>query len=630
MKKQKKIAAIILSLIMILTMMPAMAFAEDTAEAPEAAPENLLLEETFAEGDPAVQHEEELAAETTEEAAAEITEDEITGDSGEAVNDAVEVNEEDAEEIVDPAEDEEGDEEADDESDMGYEDLSFSAGLDPEGTQGVDSAQLMEEFLYSDKPQAEGRETPPVLLSVKGDRLTGNNLRYYNQMKSMINEVNALKRSSTFKTVSVNSFLGKRKFTASQLGVRKIGYKKNGKWYVSNAAKKKLMAMLNPEDWKKTYQSLMADTSNTSYWVNWGPDYKFYEWNCPYRFNGKTLIFDSSGWIAFSLPVIPEFGLDAGSSTSQYIYKVSLAKIRSANTAKTNARNIVKTFDDAIPTEFAGYSNEAIDFYRLWYYCRVIALYTEYDDDAYQASLKNTVYWRGPWSLISVLDGNDSTLSVCTGYAKAFKYLCDLSTFKSPWIDCQVVTGDAGGGHMWNIVRMNDGLNYLVDPTWADEGETANSAWFLRGDPTGTANRFTIEGSTRTYDAWTISVFPPAERILSRNSYYKGGFDRKIVLPGTRIKKLTKKKKAFNVRWNPVTATVGALYVDGYQIQYSTKKSMKGAKNVYVKGFAQSSKLIKKLKKNKKYYVRIRTYAKVGKGTYYSAWSAKKKVKTKK
>ena len=57
---------------------------------------------------------------------------------------------------------------------------------------------------------------------------------------------------------------------------------------------------------------------------------------------------------------------------------------------------------------------------------------------------------------------------------------------------------------------------------------------------------------------------------------------------------------------------------------------MKGAKNVYVKGFAQSSKLIKKLKKNKKYYVRIRTYAKVGKGTYYSAWSAKKKVKTKK
>ncbi|MFR8616964.1 MAG: fibronectin type III domain-containing protein [Anaerostipes hadrus] len=39
---------------------------------------------------------------------------------------------------------------------------------------------------------------------------------------------------------------------------------------------------------------------------------------------------------------------------------------------------------------------------------------------------------------------------------------------------------------------------------------------------------------------------------------------------------------------------------------------------------------IKKLKKKKTYYVRIRTYKKVSGKTYYSEWSSMKKVKIKK
>jgi len=38
---------------------------------------------------------------------------------------------------------------------------------------------------------------------------------------------------------------------------------------------------------------------------------------------------------------------------------------------------------------------------------------------------------------------------------------------------------------------------------------------------------------------------------------------------------------------------------------------------------------IKNLKKGKIYYVRIRAWKKVGKNTYYSAWSAAKKAKVK-
>ena len=67
----------------------------------------------------------------------------------------------------------------------------------------------------------------------------------------------------------------------------------------------------------------------------------------------------------------------------------------------------------------------------------------------------------------------------------------------------------------------------------------------------------------------------------------------------------------------------------GYQIQYSLKKNFKGKKTVNLKGFKKTSTTIKKLKKHKKYYVRVRTYKTVDGEKYYSAWSKVKTVKTK-
>lgn len=68
----------------------------------------------------------------------------------------------------------------------------------------------------------------------------------------------------------------------------------------------------------------------------------------------------------------------------------------------------------------------------------------------------------------------------------------------------------------------------------------------------------------------------------------------------------------------------------GYQIQYSVKSSFKGAKTVKVKGAKNVSKVISKLTKGKKYYVRVRGYKVSGGKTYTSAWSAKKVVSIKK
>lgn len=65
---------------------------------------------------------------------------------------------------------------------------------------------------------------------------------------------------------------------------------------------------------------------------------------------------------------------------------------------------------------------------------------------------------------------------------------------------------------------------------------------------------------------------------------------------------------------------------DGYQIQYSLKKNFKNSKKIKRKS---TNITIKKLKKNRRYYVRARVYGKVNGKTYYGKWSARKSVKTK-
>lgn len=95
----------------------------------------------------------------------------------------------------------------------------------------------------------------------------------------------------------------------------------------------------------------------------------------------------------------------------------------------------------------------------------------------------------------------------------------------------------------------------------------------------------------------------------------------KIALPtATKITALKPGKKKMTVSWDVVTDA------DGYQIQYGLKKS--AAKKMTPKKFtgATTAKAtIKKLKKGKKYYFRIRTFKTVNGTTVYSDWSAWKK-----
>lgn len=84
----------------------------------------------------------------------------------------------------------------------------------------------------------------------------------------------------------------------------------------------------------------------------------------------------------------------------------------------------------------------------------------------------------------------------------------------------------------------------------------------------------------------------------------------------------SKTKGKATVSWKAVKG------ITSYQVQYSNYKNMKKAKTVTVKSRSKSTTL-KKLKRKKKCYVRIRTVKKVGKKNYYSKWSKIKSVKVK-
>lgn len=89
------------------------------------------------------------------------------------------------------------------------------------------------------------------------------------------------------------------------------------------------------------------------------------------------------------------------------------------------------------------------------------------------------------------------------------------------------------------------------------------------------------------------------------------------------VSKLTTKSKTITASWKKIKCS-------GYELQYSTNSSMKGAKTIKLSS-AATAKKIKSLKKGKKYYFRLRAYKKytfsTGKtATYYSSWSAKKSI----
>ena len=127
---------------------------------------------------------------------------------------------------------------------------------------------------------------------------------------------------------------------------------------------------------------------------------------------------------------------------------------------------------------------------------------------------------------------------------------------------------------------------------------------------------------------WPKSVNPGEYTVTVKlQNGYKGTKKAKytIIPKGTTLGKLKGGKKQLTVKWESQPKQI-----TGYEISYSTDKDFKNEKLLTVKGTKKTSAKIKKLKKKKAYYVRIRTYKMVGKKKLVSSWSKAKKMKIKK
>ncbi len=137
-------------------------------------------------------------------------------------------------------------------------------------------------------------------------------------------------------------------------------------------------------------------------------------------------------------------------------------------------------------------------------------------------------------------------------------------------------------------------------------------------------------GSTLTYtDAkantngtkYTYRVY--AKAATGTSNLYVASVCYKVLRPT--IKSATNSaSKKMTVKW------AKNAKANGYQIQYSLKSNFSGAKSVSADKNSIVTKTIGGLTKGKKYYVRLRTYKKVGSKKYYSTWSATKTVVIKK
>ena len=175
-------------------------------------------------------------------------------------------------------------------------------------------------------------------------------------------------------------------------------------------------------------------------------------------------------------------------------------------TAGNNSRAIVSKYADRS------------DYEKLRGYNKEICNAVEYDHNAVYELNAGTLTHGDPWQLIWAFDGDPTTNIVCEGYSKAFQHLCDLTNFNNKTVRSIIVSGYAGGDHMWNVVCMEDGKRYLMDVTWSD-GSSGQEAYFLKCADGGTYPTYRFYGDSRTFDAQTQKLYGEEKLTLSNQEY---------------------------------------------------------------------------------------------------------------
>ncbi len=341
-------------------------------------------------------------------------------------------------------------------------------------------------------------------------RLSGADAVIYQRLREYISEVAAGTRTSTEFEIPVEEMgFEATEWTAVELGVEEIIT--NG---AINGNALEAVAEKIPFDFDRILSALLSDCPYELYWYDKTVGCRIgkISYYARYSDEKKDVVLGVSGSYPFS------FTVDSGYSAGED-YTVDPGAVLTAQAAAANAEDIVDSHA------------ARADFEKLTAYKEEICSLVSYNDAAAAGNADS----GNPWQLVWVFDRDPSTNCVCEGYSKAFQYLFSLSSFRGS-LDCRLVSGEMGGGtgsgpHMWNIVRMEDQKNYLVDVTNCDAGSIgADDLLFLAG----TAERdersgyvFDCGGSrvTYQYDDETLAYYRPEELALAEEKYTLGEED---------------------------------------------------------------------------------------------------------
>ena len=339
-----------------------------------------------------------------------------------------------------------------------------------------------------------------------GERFTGASQVLYSDLRLGAGDIASGQRPSTVFVFSAED-LGYGNgvtWNAEDLGIN-VPIISDGMFSIEakNAASAKFEQELKVDD---IISALLADCPYEFYWhdktigvsrnVGIGATYINGEWRCYI-----------TGNYTFSFAVAAEF--EDGD------YTVDVQKTGAATTAVGNAQLILSA------------SNGLSDIEKLHHFKTSICDAVSYNFDA----VNNGAPYGNPWQLIWVFDGDPSTNVVCEGYSKAFQYLCDKAVFSDNNVCAYSATGlmsgaTGAGDHMWNIVTLDDGRNYLADVTNSDSGTVGQVGdLFLVPFTSGsvkTGYTFLCFGDTDvtyTYDENATNLFSEEDLTISSIPY---------------------------------------------------------------------------------------------------------------
>lgn len=154
-------------------------------------------------------------------------------------------------------------------------------------------------------------------------------------------------------------------------------------------------------------------------------------------------------------------------SGGEYVYKIDYY-VTSYNGAPYTSSNAINYYN-SLMSELASVPVDLSNRYNF-----VLSIHDYLCNNVYYPDLNTSDYVKTAHDAYGALvEGR----AVCQGYSDAFKLICDYYN-----IPAVCISGTAnGGGHMWNAVQMDDGLWYLLDITWDDQGELLFDDFFLVG-----------------------------------------------------------------------------------------------------------------------------------------------------